>query len=289
MNTNSRGIASYLGITFGLAWTAWLAPLPFGVSLGDPLYNIFILTGACSPAIACLVVRKWITGEGFSDAGLRPSLRTWKYYAAAWLYPVLVVAGIMLAALVFDIARPDFSFLDGAAATSANYPHGNAFMPVRPSMMIFGPLFQSILAIPILFGEEFGWRSYLQIRIFQGRPILSAVATGIIWGIWHFPINLQGYNFPDNRMAGLVVFPVTTILLSIIIGWVRLRSGSVWAASLAHASFNAIGGSWLITFYFGGSTWLFLSPAGILSWIPLGVIAVIILATGQLKEPVQQK
>ena len=125
----------------------------------------------------------------------------------------------------------------------------------------------------ILWGEEFGWRGYLQLRLLRGRPLLAAVATGIIWGVWHYPFYfLPSYGHGNRHYADLLVFPVSTILLSIIFGWLRQSTGSVWIASLAHASVNYLGAS-LVTLWFIGEPstfmWSFLGMAG---WVPLGAI-----------------
>ena len=50
------------------------------------------MLGSFGPAIAATIVRKWITREGYKDAGLRLNLRTgWKYYLFAFLHPLVVV------------------------------------------------------------------------------------------------------------------------------------------------------------------------------------------------------
>jgi tetratricopeptide (TPR) repeat protein len=113
------------------------------------------------------------------------------------------------------------------------------------------------------------------------RPLLRAVVTGVIWAIWHYPLMLRGYNFPDNRLLGLLVFPVSTISLSIIFGWLRLKTGSIWSSSLAHAATNGIGGLTLLLFG-GGASMLFVSYVGIMGWIPLGALSAWIVSTGQL-------
>ena len=111
----------------------------------------------------------------------------------------------------------------------------------------------------------------------------GAVVTGLIWALWHFPENLRGYNFPDNPLVGgLFIFPVGAIFLSIIFGWLRLKTGSVWSSSLAHAAFNVIGGSLFLMLFAGGGNFLFVSLAGILGWIPLGALSAWIVFTGQL-------
>lgn len=240
---------------------------------------------AFSPAIAAVIVRKWITREGFDDAGLRLNFRNNKrYYLIAWLLPLLVVGVILLQAVIFRLSTPDFS-LERAMNTlgSGQNPLQAVPRPLRfPVVAVLQALIVAFIAIPILWGEEFGWRSYLQIRMMEHRSLLAAIITGVIWGIWHYPINLQGYNYPDNRILGLFIFPVFTVLLSIILNWLRIKTGSVWSASLAHAATNAIGGGLTIFLFMGAPNWIFVGYTGILSWIPLGAICAWIILTGQL-------
>jgi hypothetical protein len=48
------------------------------------LFQYIALPGALSPAIAAIIVRKWVTREGFVDAGLKPNLsKAWRYYLFA--------------------------------------------------------------------------------------------------------------------------------------------------------------------------------------------------------------
>src|SRR5689334_22708189 len=73
-----------------------------------------------------------------------------------------------------------------------------------------------------------------------GRPLTAAVATGVIWGIWHSPLILRAYDFDGQTKLGAAVFLVWTVLLSVIFGWLRDQTGSVWTPSLAHAAANAV-------------------------------------------------
>ena len=136
--------------------------------------------------------------------------------------------------------------------------------------------------------EEFGWRSYLQLRLFPQQPVLSAVVTGLIWSFWHFPILVRGYAFPDNPYSGLIVFTVDTVLLSIIFGWLRLKTGSIWSTSLAHAATNAVGGNMSLLLFGGGASLLYVLDLGILGWIPLGALSAWIVLTGQI-SPATEK
>ena len=71
METKTKGIVSYLILAFGMAWGAWEIPIQLGLTPGSPLFQLLILPGAFAPAVSAVIVRKWITGEGFADAGLK--------------------------------------------------------------------------------------------------------------------------------------------------------------------------------------------------------------------------
>jgi len=285
VNKTTRGIVSYLFLAFGMAWILWEIPVRLGVSLRSPVFQLAVLPGGFAPAVSAIIVRKWITREGFADAGLRLDLRGWPFYLAAWLLPLLVVTVIAALAAVLGISQPDFTlqrFL-GTLESKTTGP-----VPGLPSYIWLAVPFQllitSLVAAPVLWGEEFGWRGYLQLRLLKERPVLAAVTTGLIWGVWHLPLILRGYQYPDHPVSGLIVFPVSTILLSIIFGWLRLRTGSVWSCSLAHSATNAVGGSLTMLLFMGGPGWICVSYLGILSWIPLGGLCAWIILSGQLQR-----
>ena len=65
------------------------------------------------------------------------------------------------------------------------------------------------------------------------------VLLGVIWGYWHLPIGLMGWNFPEHPLLGaLILTPLSMIFLGICLGWLYLRSKSIWMPALAHAAFN---------------------------------------------------
>jgi hypothetical protein len=97
---------------------------------------------------------------------------------------------------------------------------------------------------------------------------------------------IRGYDFPDNPYLGLVIFSVSTVLLSIIFGWLRLKTGSIWSTSLAHAATNAVGGNLTAFLFIGGASLIWVLDLGILAWIPLGALSAWIVFTGQLKPAV---
>lgn len=284
MTTNQKGIAAYLIMAFGLAWIPWEIVIRHGISVRTPMFQFASLPSAFAPAFAGFVVRKWVTREGFADAGLRLNLSKWRYYLVGWLLPLVVVGCIVVLAPLLGLGKADPSMMRGAKALlppGAPLPHIPNVWLAAGVLMLF-----AIPGAPVSFGEEFGWRSYLQLRLFPQQPVLSAVVTGLIWSFWHFPVLIRGYAFPDNPYLGLVIFSVSAVLLSIIFGWLRLKTGSIWSTSLAHAATNAVGGNLTMFMFTGGASLIWVLDLGILAWIPLGALSAWIVFTGQLKPAV---
>jgi membrane protease YdiL (CAAX protease family) len=278
MNLKTKGLLAYLAISFLPAWLYWAMVWRTGISATNPAFQAAVLPGAFAPALACFIVRKWVTKEGFTDAGLKLNFKNnWGYYLFAWLLPLAVTAVIIALAILFNLSQPDFTLQQ--FFTTLNLPDGN---PKTSNNILFflipTLLIQAIVvATPIVWGEEFGWRSYLQIRLLAEHPLMAAIATGVIWGVWHYPLIFMGYERYENQFLGLLIFTGFTILLSIIFGWLRLKTGSVWAASVGHGATNAIGGSLTLMLFSGSKNWLWVGYNGILAWLPLGIVCVWII------------
>lgn len=282
MNTRTKGIVVYLLIAFALAWIPWEIVIRLGVSVRTPTFQFASLPSAFAPAFAAFVVRKWVTREGFADAGLRLNLSKWRYYLVGWLLPLAVVGCIVVLAPMLGLGKADFTMVRGVKAI---LPPGTPLPPHLPNvwMAAGGLTLFAVLGAPFSFGEEFGWRSYLQLRLFPQQPVWSALVTGLFWSFWHFPVLIRGYAFPNNPYSGLIVFTVSAVLLSIVFGWLRLKTDSIWSSSLAHAATNAVGGNLTTYMFTGGASLIWVLDLGILAWIPLGALSAWIVLTGQLK------
>jgi membrane protease YdiL (CAAX protease family) len=98
-----------------------------------------------------------------------------------------------------------------------------------------------LITWPKYFGEEYGWRVYLQDRIFAlFGGYKGVVLIGIIWGLWHLPLNLAGMSFSGNPVAGNILYIVYTVIIGIIFSYAVLKTGSIWIAVLLHALTDSI-------------------------------------------------
>src|SRR5436305_814196 len=79
--------------------------------------------------------------------------------------------------------------------------YGLAWLPL---FMISFPL-QALLLTPLAFGEQWGWRGYLLPRLLPLGQWPALLLSGAIWGLWHAPVILLGYNYPQHPILGVLV------------------------------------------------------------------------------------
>jgi uncharacterized protein len=229
----------FLAISFLPAWISWEMAIGSGLDVLSWQMQLFLVPGACCPALATFVVRKWITREGFDDLKPRLGGGRWVFYLLAWVLPLFVVGAMAALGVGLGLGTPDISLAQAIAAQ----PVGRDLSAMEGLGLLIVPqvLFAALISTPILFGEEFGWRGFLQRRLFPNSHAAAALATGLIWAVWHYPLILRGYNYPDQPLLGAALFTVFTVLASYIFGWFYRRSGSIWCNSLAHAATNTVG------------------------------------------------
>jgi CAAX protease family protein len=291
------GIVLFIVLAFGITWTIWLGLAAVGVT-----FIIRVAIGMFGPAIAATIVRL-VRKDGFADAGLRLAARGRKgviriYIAAYVLPPILLAAGIILA-LLTGIQHWAFSGnLNSMSKTiAAQLQSAGRSLPVglsAPQLALISLISQTVLAFTLgilfnmifTFGEEFGWRGYLLPRLSPLGGIMATIITGIVWGLWHAPIIiLNGYNYPGHPWLGVIMMVIFTIALSMIFGWLRFRSGSIWPSTLAHAALNAQVGFAFI--FLSQADSLLRAPLGIIGLLPTIAFAIWLAITGRLKPDLQ--
>lgn len=268
--TRHKGLVVFLLISFGATWGyQFFARLVLDWSLVNPLVQ---LPMAFLPAIAAYVVRKWVTREGFADAGLRLRLRgAWWHYLIAWLAPLAIAVATCVLTWAAGLWTPDLSALD-------------ALIPGMPWWATVLALQVLVLVLtPIYWGEEFGWTSYLRMRVYRGRPVAATVATGLIWGVWHYPLAFLGYAEYSNVALGLLVWTASFMLQEVMLSWLWIRSRTIWTAGLAHAGNNMVLSlltATLLTSGEGGS--LDAIVVTLMMLVPMGALCLWIVLSGQL-------
>lgn len=119
--------------------------------------------------------------------------------------------------------------------------------PLYAPALIVGFVFFAVTAMPlgglaVTFGEEYGWRGFLQdeLRVLGARP--SAMLIGLIWGVWHIPILLSRIHTYPPTQAGFAASFAFFTLWGVIQSYVVLKTGSIWPAAFMHGLVNSVYG-----------------------------------------------
>ncbi|MFN2165697.1 MAG: lysostaphin resistance A-like protein [Anaerolineae bacterium] len=227
-----------------LALALFLALLT-AVSLLAP--NNIVLTVASLATLAAsvgvlvlMILIRLVAGkEAFAEAGL--SGGRWYHYVLFGLALVLIYGAMTGLNALFDLGQAVdlhemLGKLAGGEATGVEQiPAGVLLLVLGGQNILLAPL----LGLVIAFGEEYGWRSYLQGELIRMGKIRGLLLVGVIWGLWHAPIIAMGYNYPGYPLLGILLMTLYTIALAFFLGYAMFKSGSVWLAAYLHALNNA--------------------------------------------------
>ncbi len=236
--TNEKALARkrlilYLFFAFAIAWIPWII-LNMTVGFdqwfqGDlaPSFLWLLLISGGGPAIANFLTRI-ITKEGWENSLLHLRLKgNLRYYLIAVFVPL---AAGLLRGLSLTIYAGDFS---AGSELNAMQMTATAAAAVSNSLII---AFNT-------FGEEFGWRGYMNPKMesLLGKPT-TVLIGGVIWGIWHAPLTVCGHNFgkdyPGFPWLGIVLMSLFCIGTGCFLMWLTDRSKSIFPASIAHSAIN---------------------------------------------------
>ncbi len=231
--TELKRLLIFLFFAFVLSW---IPAIIFNKTIGyhewfeTNKYPVLFWFVGYGPALANILTRM-ITKEGWHDSMLHLKLKgNIKYYLIAVfaLVAIGIVEGV-LATIIYG--NSDFSDM-GAGLNG---------------MQIAGTVLTVIVTIPLMafntFGEEFGWRGYMNQKM---ESLLGTTGTvvvgGIIWGLWHAELTVVGHNFGTEYdgypYLGILAMCISCTFLGMGLMWLTKKTGSVYPAAIMHAANN---------------------------------------------------
>lgn len=303
MLRRSADLWLFLFVAFGLSWLFALPLWLKGMPIGGLAFTGIGVAMMFTPAFGVLAVRllgrrggdaatwrEWARRTGLGMGERRG--RTLGFVALAWFgVPLLGIAAIALSAalglLSVDL-RGLSLFRESVAAASP----GGA-LPMEPGVLAIVQVVLAFLIAPLInsvaaFGEEWGWRGWLLPRLMPLGTWRAILVAGLIWGLWHFPLTLRGYNYPELGAWAAPMFIVFCVVFGALLGWLRLYSGSVWPAVVGHGSLNASAG--LVLLVGDAADPPNLAIAGITGLVGsalLAVISVLVVKRWPVESPVE--
>ena len=132
------------------------------------------------------------------------------------------------------------------------------------------------LVMAPFFGEEYGWRYFLQ-PLLQKRFGLrgGVIVLGIVWGLWHLPVNFFYYS-PGTGLQSAVGQQITCITLGIFFAYAYMKTKNIWVPVALHYLNNnlvpVIAGDYSADVLSGNTTtWASLLPALALNGLLFGM------------------
>jgi len=286
-------VALFIVLACGLAWLVALPLWLDGSGLANPFAGLLLPLIMFTPGIAALFVvfmvqrpRPRPVAEYLGLWPLRPAGRTIGMTVAGIFGSALVViVGVFLAATLGLVQLDLVTFSGFAQVLQATSPIESpipvgVIVLLQLLMIPFAALLNGVLAL----GEEIGWRGWLlpTLRPLGTWPAL--LISGAVWGFWHSPLILLGYNFGQPNLLGVGLMIGGCVFYGVLLGWLRLRTGSIWPAVFAHGAFNAAAGFLLLVVAANTSADpVATGPLGWVTWIVMALVIVVLVLTGQFR------
>mgnify|MGYP002708911866 CR=1 FL=1 len=91
------------------------------------------------------------------------------------------------------------------------------------------------LSFVAFFGEEYGWRYYLQPFLQKKFGLRRGVLVlGVVWGFWHLPVDFFYYVTPDMGVIMTVSQIITCVCLGIFFAYAYMKTGNIWVPVAIH-------------------------------------------------------
>ena len=298
----TRRIIIYLVLVFALTYLYeyFFVVSPIRNSDGNNIANmsLWVAIAMFFPVIS-VVITRLVTREGFKGSAISFNLKEgkYRYYILAWFLPgIMTVIGIFIYFAVFrDNYSPDMKFMldtfekQGITGISSDTARMSAISQAVTAILI-GPVLNCLTC----FGEEWGWRGYLLMKLkSRMKPLPLMLLTGVIWGLWHLPLTLMGHNYGTDYSGypylGILAMVVFCFSIGTFFSFVTLRTGSCIPAVIGHGAINSIGSLGILFTVDGGRMLFGPSPAGLASGIPLLILAVILIRFMSNNEEKEEK
>jgi membrane protease YdiL (CAAX protease family) len=222
-DTNKAAIFSVLMLSMAVGAALLIRFLD--ITSNPILFSIW----SCTPTVATLIMLLVVTRDGYSKEGWK-SLGLHRLGLNVWWIAFVVTLLITVAASAVVWATPLASF---------TMPEDGIIDPILSFFIFFG-----MTVVWFGLAEEIGMRGYLQPRLMSLGRTRALFLVGLVFATWHLPLIFLApaqVDFPTGNL--LLFFPLfygTFVAASFFFGYMRIYTGSIWPASIAHAVHNAV-------------------------------------------------
>lgn len=236
----SRAICVFVAIAYALSIALSLL---IGLTGGhdSPLIGLGFLSMVI-PAVVMLIVRSAMN----EDLKIHWARFPLKYLPLAlFLMPIVMHAAMLPVTAAYESRLPWQDWLTPQADGLYHAPLQRGwgvmtFAGLISRIAINAVVGLTVVSILALF-EEVGWRAWLLPRLLERMSVRRAlVFTSLIWAVWHIPFELSGIQHVDgvSPVSLALSAPFGIFATGLVIGWLWLKTESIWIVSLAHGALN---------------------------------------------------
>jgi len=228
------------------------------------------------PALIAIILRL-VFADGFKNSGFRFG----KFKNYLYMLSVIVIftgISILINALIYG-KSPDWQLANmGTHGLTLIGKPASAGLFWTFQFLIIGLVANLTFPIIMMLGEEYGWRSYLLPKLLPLGFGKANIIVGVIWGIWHAPVILMGYNYGMYAWTGVILFIIVTTILGTLFNYMYVRGNSVILVAVGHGWFNGLIPSViLLTGFMGKET--IIAPLGL---IGIAIMVVLLFVGAKL-------
>jgi membrane protease YdiL (CAAX protease family) len=239
------------------------SPLHVRCDHGKPRWILYGFLGLTAIYGALTLTALWVPGRSAILQGLGSLLLT------LWTLFVLFVAGqsgkeeleraglqlgdtdwgvrMVLGVIVFFALQAGLNLLLGLGSFQGQVErvYGVAVPGgLYPLAMVAG-FGLAVTGIPLsglaaVFGEEYGWRGFLQDELVRLGRRRGALLVGLVWGLWHVPVILSGAHTYPATGLGIALGLVFFLLWGLVQSYAVLKTGGIWVAAFLHGLVNSV-------------------------------------------------
>jgi len=201
-----------------------------GMEGRDGMVFLIMWSPGVSAIITCLIFQKNLHGLGWKLGKLKYILISYciPLLVALVTYSIIWITGLGKFQMV---KQYEFGNMTCGVVGIKNPP----FVVALPVMLTLGLFLRLLFAL----GEEIGWRGFLVpnfAKIFSLKK--AAIISGVIWFLYHIPGLFFLEYYSVSRLKSAIFFMILAVSASVIMFWIRIKSGSLWTAAIFHASHN---------------------------------------------------
>ncbi len=235
-----RGILVYVttvyGLSIGLSLIVGLTGGHDSSLIGLAWVSMFL------PAVATLIVNSTMN---------EAPLARWDYLplsyipVALFLIPCVLHATMLPLMAIIHHGLQWQSWLvaqaDGVYHTPDSRGWGALTLPELAAHIALKAVVGLLVVSALAVFEEIGWRAWLLPRLVARMGARRGIViTSVVWALWHVPFQLSGIQHIDgvSPTTLALTLPLGTLAVGLILGWLWLRTESIWLVAIAHGSSN---------------------------------------------------